>query len=102
MEKRDLMKQVRMSIVGILGCIALILMVGEPIEEETWFRVFFITKGLAFLIGYVCYALFVRWESKALKRMISHNTTQCQNTIQSITKRNLRYCRIPHNSKNLS
>ena len=66
MEKRDLMKQVRMSIVGILGCIALILMVGEPIEEETWFRVFFITKGLAFLIGYVCYALFVRWESKGL------------------------------------
>lgn len=66
MEKRDLMKQVRMSIVGILGCIALILMVGEPIEEETWFRVFFITKGLAFLIGYVCYTLFVRWKSKGL------------------------------------
>lgn len=66
MEKRDLMKQVRMYIVGILGCIAFILMVGEPIEEETWFRVFFITKGLAFLIGYVCYTLFVHWESKGL------------------------------------
>ncbi len=46
MKKSELMKQVRMSIVGILGCIALILMCGEPIEEETWFRVFFITKGL--------------------------------------------------------
>ena len=66
MEKRDLMKQVRMSIIGILGCIAFILVVGEPIEEETWYRVFFITKGLAFLIGYVCYALFVHWESKGL------------------------------------
>ena len=57
MEKRDLNKQERMYIVGIWGCIAFILMVGEPIEEETWFRVFFITKGLAFLIGYVCYTL---------------------------------------------
>lgn len=50
MKKSELMKQVRTSIVGLLGCIAFILMVGEPIEEETWFRVFFITKGLAFLI----------------------------------------------------
>ena len=35
MKKSELMKQVRMSIVGILGCIALILMCGEPIEKET-------------------------------------------------------------------
>lgn len=66
MKKSELMKQVRMSIVGILGCIALILMCGEPIEEETWFRVFFITNGLAFLIGYITYVLCVRWESKGL------------------------------------
>ena len=66
MKKSELMKQVRMSIVGILGCIALILMCGEPIEEETWFRVFFITQGLAFLIGYITYVLCVRWESKGL------------------------------------
>ena len=66
MKKSELMKQVRTSIVGLLGCIAFILMVGEPIKEETWFRVFFITKGLAFLIGYITYVLCVRWESKGL------------------------------------
>lgn len=66
MKKSELIKQVRMSIVGILGCIAFIIMCGEPIEEETWFRVFFITKGLAFLIGYCCYALYRHWESKGL------------------------------------
>lgn len=66
MKKNELMKQARMSIVGILGCIALILACGEPTKEENWFRVFFITKGLAFLIGYVCYVLFMHWESKGL------------------------------------
>ena len=66
MKKSELMKQVRMFIVSILGCIALILMCSEPIEEETWFRVFFITKGLAILIGYIAYVLCVRWESKGL------------------------------------
>lgn len=66
MKKSELMKQVRMSIVSILGCIALILMCSEPIEEETWLRVFFITKGLAILIGYITYVLCVRWESKGL------------------------------------
>lgn len=66
MKKSELMKQVRMSIVSILGCIALILMCSEPIEEETWFRVFLITKGLAILIGYITYVLCVRWESKGL------------------------------------
>ena len=64
--KSDLMIIVRMSIIGILGTVALILMCGEPIKEETWFRVFFITKGLAFLIGYITYVLCVRWESKGL------------------------------------
>lgn len=66
MKKSELMKQVRMFIVSILGCIALILMCSEPIEEETWFRVFFITKGLAILIGYITYVLYVCWESKGL------------------------------------
>ena len=66
MKKSELMKQVRMFIVSILGCIALILMCIEPIEEETWFRVFLITKGLAILIGYITYVLCVRWESKGL------------------------------------
>lgn len=66
MKKSELMKQVRTSIVGILGCISFILMVGEPIKEETWFQVFCITKCFAFLIGYMCYALFMYWKSKGL------------------------------------
>lgn len=66
MEKNEIMKYVRMSIVSVLGYIALILMVGEPIEDETWFRVFFISKGLAFLIGYCTYKLYYFWESKGL------------------------------------
>lgn len=66
MEKNEIMKYVRMSIVSVLGYIALILMVGEPIEDETWFRVFFISKGLAFLIGYCTYKLYSFWESKGL------------------------------------
>lgn len=66
MKENVTMQIIRNSILGILGCITLILMVGEPVNEETWFSTFFITRGLAFLVGYVTYKLFVRWESKGL------------------------------------
>ena len=66
MKKNELMNHLRMFIVDILGCIALILICVEPAEDETWFRVFLITKGLAFLIGYITYVLYVHWESKGL------------------------------------
>lgn len=55
-----------MSIVGILGCITLILVLSEPTDEEKWFLQFFISKGLGFLIGYATYHLCSRWESKGL------------------------------------
>lgn len=50
MKENVTMQIIRSSILGILWSIALILLCGEPIEDETWFRVFFITKGLAFFV----------------------------------------------------
>lgn len=66
MEKNKIKRYARMSIISVLGYATLILMVGEPIEDETWFRVFFISKGLAFLIGYCTYKLYSFWELKGL------------------------------------
>lgn len=66
MKKEQVMKQIRMSVVGLLGCAAFILMCGEPTNEETWWQSFFIGKGLAFLFGYITYILCKRWESKGL------------------------------------
>lgn len=45
MKENVTMQIIRSSILGILWSIALILLCGEPIEDETWFRVFFMTKG---------------------------------------------------------
>lgn len=66
MKKEEIFKRLRTGVVGILGCIAFILMVGEPTNEETWFQVMFWTKTLAIAIGYMCYRLFIYWESKGL------------------------------------
>lgn len=66
MKQREYMKQVRAFIIGILGYICIILMCGEPADEERWFTIFFITKGLAFLLGYITYLLCTHWESKGL------------------------------------
>lgn len=66
MKKSEFMKQVRISIVGLFGCICLILISSEPADEEKWFMQFFLSKGLAFLFGYVAYILTKRWESKGL------------------------------------
>ena len=57
---------IRISTIGILGCIAFILMCSEPANEETWFQTFLITKGIAFLLGYITYRLCTYWESKGL------------------------------------
>lgn len=74
--KEDVMKHIRAFTVGIFGVIALILLVGEPSDEETWFRVFFITKGLAFLFGYIAYALFNKWDSKGMLPKIYDDVLQ--------------------------
>lgn len=38
----------------------------EPINQETWFKDFFISKTIAALFGYVAYRLAKYWESKGL------------------------------------
>lgn len=43
-------KQIRMGVIGILAMAGLVLLAGEPIEEETWFEVFFITKIAGFAL----------------------------------------------------
>lgn len=43
-------KQIRMGVIGILAMAGLVLLMGEPIEEETWFEVFFITKIAGFAL----------------------------------------------------
>lgn len=43
-------KQIRMGVIGILAMAGLVLLAGEPIEEETWFEVFFATKIAGFAL----------------------------------------------------
>lgn len=60
------MKVLRIILIGVLGSIAFILAVGEPSNDESWFFTFFLTKGIAIVIGYIAYKLFVVWEAKGL------------------------------------
>ena len=43
-------KKIRMAVIGILAMAGLVLLMGEPIEEETWFEVFFATKIAGFAL----------------------------------------------------
>ena len=43
-------KQIRMGVIGILAMAGLVLLAGEPIEEETWFEVFIVTKIAGFAL----------------------------------------------------
>lgn len=60
------MKVLRIILIGVLGIIAFILAVGEPSNDESWFITFFLSKGIAIVIGYIAYKLFVVWEAKGL------------------------------------
>lgn len=64
--KRDLLKSVRMFIIGVMAVASTILMLGEPANEESWFRIFLISKVSAIIIGFACIALLSYWESKGL------------------------------------
>ena len=59
-------KQIRMGVRGILAMAGLVLLAGEPIEEETWFEVFFVTKIAGFALWGVTVLLWKRWEAKGL------------------------------------
>lgn len=59
-------KQIRMAVVGILAMAGLILLMGEPIEEETWCRVFITTKIAGFALWGVAHLLYQHWNKRGL------------------------------------
>ena len=59
-------KKIRMAVIGILAMAGLVLLLGEPIEEETWFKVFFATKLGGFALWGVTALLWKHWEAKGL------------------------------------
>ena len=59
-------KQIRMWVIGILAMAGLVLLMGEPIEEETWFEVFFATKLGGFALWGLTYLLHQYWNKRGL------------------------------------
>lgn len=59
-------KQIRMGVIGILAMAGLVLLAGEPIEEDTWFKVFFATKVAGFALWGVAYLLHQYWDKRGL------------------------------------
>ncbi len=64
--KKEVMQEVRMGVVAILGCLCFVCLSGEPANEETWWSVFFISKAIAFAFGLACYSLFKYWNKRGL------------------------------------
>lgn len=60
------MKVLREIFIGILGIVAFLLAVGEPLNEDSWFLAFFLSKGLAIILGFVAYKLYSTWNAKGL------------------------------------
>lgn len=59
-------KQIRMGVIGILAMVGLVLLAGEPIEEETWFEVFIATKIAGFALWGLTYLLHQYWNKRGL------------------------------------
>lgn len=59
-------KQIRMGVIGILAMAGLVLLMGEPIEEETWFEVFFATKIASFALWGGVALLYKYWNKRGL------------------------------------
>ena len=66
MKDLTIMKYLRMSIVGLFATITFICVVGEPSEEDAWFEMFFFSKLVALVTGYITYVLVKRWDAKGL------------------------------------
>lgn len=63
----EMKKKVRAAIVGLLFGFAFILLCSAPSDDaDSWYLAFFVSKGLAFLLGYAAYVLAGHWESKGL------------------------------------
>lgn len=59
-------KQIRMGVIGILAMAGLVLLAGEPIEEETWFEVFIATKIAGFALWGGVALLYKYWDKRGL------------------------------------
>ena len=59
-------KQIRMGVIGILAMAGLVLLAGEPIEEETWFEVFIATKIAGFALWGGVALLYKYWNKRGL------------------------------------
>ena len=59
-------KQIRMAVIGILAMAGLVLLAGEPIEEETWFEVFITTKIAGFTLWGGVALLYKYWNKRGL------------------------------------
>nr|DAZ61695.1 MAG TPA: hypothetical protein [Caudoviricetes sp.] len=56
----------RMWILAVFGMICLVCIAGEPINQDTWYRDFLISKATGFLSGYITYRLAIYWEAKGI------------------------------------
>lgn len=59
-------KHIRMGVIGILAMAGLVLLAGEPIEEETWFEVFIATKIAGFALWGGVALLYKYWNKRGL------------------------------------
>ena len=58
------MNLLRKGTLSVLATLAFFCLICEPSDDSTWFRVFFISKGLALLLGYATYRLCRYWEAR--------------------------------------
>lgn len=56
----------RMWLIGTLAMVSLICIVSEPIDDETWWSSFFISKGIGFGTAYLIYRLVTYWSKNGL------------------------------------
>lgn len=63
---RELIMNWRIAAIYLLGIIALICFVSEPVGDETWYRDFFISKSIVTATAYAIYRLVKYWEGKKL------------------------------------
>ena len=53
---------IKLGIIGLLGWVVILLVVSEPASEENWLSVTVVSKGVAAILGYICYILWKKWQ----------------------------------------